>query len=88
VTNKDIKNVRLSQGQSKPSLSKEAFSQLMISSRGPAEKQGGGGGEGWRDGLAVKSTDCSYRRPEFNSQQPQGGSQPSVIRSDALFWCV
>jgi hypothetical protein len=23
--------------------------------------------------------------PEFKSQQPHGGSQPSVIRSDALF---
>jgi hypothetical protein len=36
----------------------------------------------------VKSTDCSSRGPEFNSQQPQGGSQPSVIESNALFWCV
>jgi hypothetical protein len=44
--------------------------------------------EGWRDGTAVKSTDCSSRSPEFNSQQPHGGSQPSVIRSDVLFWCV
>ena len=33
---------------------------------------------GWRDGSAVKSTDCSSRGPEFNSQQPHGGSQPSV----------
>ena len=41
--------------------------------------------KGWRDGLAVKSTDCS---PEFNSQQPHGGSQPSVLVSDALFWFV
>ena len=24
--------------------------------------------------------------PEFNSRQPHGGSQPSVMRSDALFW--
>jgi len=31
-----------------------------------------------------KSTDCSSRGPEFNSQQPYGGSQPSVMRSDAL----
>jgi hypothetical protein len=28
------------------------------------------------------------RSPEFNSQQPGGGSQPSVIGSDALYWCV
>jgi hypothetical protein len=34
---------------------------------------------GWRDGSAVKSTDCSYRGPEFNSQQLHDGSQPSVM---------
>ena len=44
--------------------------------------------EGWRDGSVSKSTDCSSRGPEFNSQQPHGGSQPSVMGSDALFWCV
>jgi len=43
---------------------------------------------GCRDGSAVKSTDCSSRGSEFNSQHPHGGSQPSVARSDALFWCV
>ena len=43
---------------------------------------------GWRDGSVVKSTDCSSRGPEFNSQQPLGGSQPYVMGSDALFWCV
>jgi hypothetical protein len=42
---------------------------------------------GWRDGSAVKSTEYS-RGPEFKSQQPHGDSQPSVMRSDALFWCV
>jgi hypothetical protein len=36
----------------------------------------------------VKSTDCSSRGPEFNSQQPHGGSQPSIMGSDALFWCL
>jgi hypothetical protein len=36
----------------------------------------------------VKGTNCSSRGPEFNSQQPHSGSQPSVMRSDALFWCV
>jgi hypothetical protein len=40
---------------------------------------------GWRDGSVVKSTDCSSRGAEFNSQQPHGGSQPSVMGSDALF---
>jgi hypothetical protein len=28
------------------------------------------------------------RGPEFKSQQPHGGSQPSVMRSDALFWYI
>jgi hypothetical protein len=43
---------------------------------------------GWRDGSAVKSTDCSSGGPEFKSQQPHGGSQPSVMRSDVFFWHV
>jgi hypothetical protein len=42
----------------------------------------------WRHDSAVRSTSCSSRGPEFNSQQPHGGSQPSVIGSSALFWCV
>jgi hypothetical protein len=41
---------------------------------------------GWRDGPAVKSADCSSSSPEFNSQQPHGGSQPSVMGFDALSW--
>jgi len=41
---------------------------------------------GWRDGSAVKSTDCSSKGPEFNSQQPQGGSQLSMMRSGVIFW--
>jgi len=44
--------------------------------------------KGWRDGSAVKKEVLRYRGPEFNSQQPHGGSQPSVMGSDALFWCV
>jgi hypothetical protein len=40
---------------------------------------------GWRDGSAVKNTDCSFEGPEFKFQQPHGGSQPPVKRSDALF---
>ena len=39
----------------------------------------------WRDCSVVKSTNCSSKGPEFKSQQPHGGSQPSVTRSDALF---
>jgi hypothetical protein len=36
----------------------------------------------------VKSPDGSSRGPEFNSQQPHGGSQPFVMGSDALFWGI
>jgi hypothetical protein len=43
---------------------------------------------GWRDGSVVKSTVCFSRGPEFNSQQPHGGSQPSVMGSNALFLYV
>ena len=39
-----------------------------------------------RDGSAVESNDCSSRGPEFNSQQPHGGLQPSIMGSNALFW--
>jgi hypothetical protein len=44
-----------------------------------------GGGGSWKDDSAVKSTGCSSRGPEFNSQQPHGGPQPPVMGSDALF---
>ena len=44
--------------------------------------------KGWWDGSAVKSTDCSSKGPEFKSQQPHGGLQPSIMRSDTLFWCI
>jgi hypothetical protein len=32
-----------------------------------------------------ESTDYSSEGPEFKSQQPHSASQPSVMRSDALF---
>jgi hypothetical protein len=41
-----------------------------------------------RDSSTVKSTDYSSEGPEFKSQQLCGGSQPSLMRSDALFWGV
>jgi hypothetical protein len=41
---------------------------------------------GWRDGSEGKSTDCSSKGPVFKFQQPHGGSQTSVMKSDALFW--
>jgi hypothetical protein len=40
---------------------------------------------GWIEGLVIKSSDCSSRDQEFNSlnsQQPHGGSQLSIMRSD------
>jgi len=43
---------------------------------------------GWRDGSVIKNTGCSSRGPEFNSQHPRGDSQPSVMASDALYWCA
>jgi hypothetical protein len=43
---------------------------------------------GWRDGSVVKSADCSSKSPEFKSQQPHGGSQLSITKSNALFWSV
>jgi hypothetical protein len=36
----------------------------------------------------VRAPDCPSEGPEFKSQQPHGGSQPSVMRSDSLFWSV
>jgi hypothetical protein len=36
----------------------------------------------------VRAPHCSSEGPEFKSQQPNGGSQPSVTKSDVLFWCV
>jgi hypothetical protein len=42
-------------------------------------------GRGWQDGSAGKSTDYSSKGPKFKSQQPHGGSQLSVMRSDTFF---
>jgi hypothetical protein len=36
----------------------------------------------------VRAPDCSSEGPEFKSQQPHGGSQPSLTSSDSLFWSV
>ena len=38
------------------------------------------------NGSTVKSTVCSSTGLEFNSQKPHGGSQPSILKSNALFW--
>jgi hypothetical protein len=34
----------------------------------------------------VRAPDCSSEGRKFKSQQPHGGSQPPIMRSDALFW--
>jgi hypothetical protein len=39
---------------------------------------------GWRGGSVVKHTGCSFRSPEFNSLQQLGGSQTSIMGSDAI----
>jgi hypothetical protein len=36
----------------------------------------------------VRASNCSSEGVEFKSQQPHGGSQPSVRRSNTLFWSV
>jgi hypothetical protein len=43
--------------------------------------------EDWRDG-SVEEHLSSPGGPEFNSQQQQGDSQPSVMGSDDFFWHV
>jgi hypothetical protein len=60
---------------------------IIYSSRPPAKVFIVGAGER-RDGLAGKSTDCTSRGLEFNSQQPYGSLQTCVMGSDAFFWCV
>ena len=52
----------------------------------PAKKKNRNNKKKSRDGSAVKNTGCSSGGPEFKSQQPHGGSQPSVMGSDALIW--
>ena len=40
----------------------------------------------WRDCSVVNSTVYSFGGPEFNSQKPCGGSQPSIVGPDACLW--
>ena len=39
---------------------------------------------GWIDGTVVNNTDCFSRGPEFNSQQPHGGSHTSVMEPSGV----
>jgi hypothetical protein len=79
----DRAELRHAYGRSKPS---GVFSQLFSNPGPPPSLKVLPGG--WRDDSVVKSTDCASEGPEFKSQQPHGGSQPSVMRSDLLFWGV
>jgi len=57
-------------------LEKDLWDTCMCSRlQGPCLKKIGS--RGWGDGSGG---------PKFKSQQPRGGSQPSVMGSDALFW--
>jgi hypothetical protein len=67
-------------------VSKDSYSVLIYMKERKKERKKERGG--WRDGSVVKSADCSSEGPEFKSQQPHGGSQPSITKSDALFWSV
>jgi hypothetical protein len=49
---------------------------LRSKARQPIPSQMIEGKWGWRDDSVVKSTDCSFKGPEFKSQQPHDGSQP------------
>jgi hypothetical protein len=40
----------------------------------------------WRDGSAIKSTDCSFRGSRLNFKHPNGRRNSSPKRSYALFW--
>jgi hypothetical protein len=42
----------------------------------------------WAGEMAQWVRAPDFKLPEFKSRQPHGGSQPSVTRSDALFWSV
>ena len=81
----DLANLKGHQRFNFPTVSSGPSPAWFILVRTEIEKGNNGS---WRDGSVVKSTLCSSRGPEFNSQQPHGGSQPSVMGSDALFWCV
>jgi hypothetical protein len=82
----------LSRGPASGILQSEALDNMFLSScwtLTAADSQIRNFHQGWKDGSAVKkSTGCSSEGPEFNSQQPNGGSQPSVTESNALFWHV
>jgi hypothetical protein len=40
---------------------------------------------GCRAGSELRALTANSEDPEFKSQQPHGGSQPSIMRCDALF---
>jgi hypothetical protein len=66
-------------------LSGNCFISILVLCMNVQELTFGGTGG---DGSVVKSTDHSSKGLEFKSQQPHSGSQPPIMRSDALFWSV
>jgi hypothetical protein len=72
-----------SSGVSEDSYSVFTYNKKINQKKKKKKKKGAGEMAQW-----VRAPDCSSEGPEFKSQQPHGGSQPSVMRSDALFWSV
>jgi uncharacterized membrane protein YgcG len=60
--------------------------QVILGFSDQNQKEEGGGGGGGRGGRGGRGGGGGRRRsPEFKSQQPHGGSQPPIMRSDTLF---
>jgi hypothetical protein len=65
-------------------LIKTQYIYIYIYMKFPVSKEGR---KGARE-MAQRLRALTSRGSEFNSQQLHGGSQPSVMESNALFWCV
>jgi hypothetical protein len=85
----------------RPCLKKERRKKEKVNKRKEGRKEGRKERKGWVEvvtqeqgtwaGAMAQWLRTLIDLPEvlkFNSQQPHGGSQPSVMRSDVLFWCV
>jgi hypothetical protein len=83
-TARDIQRNPVSKNQTKPNQTNQPTNQTNKNNLrvGTNTK---GFIKGLEDGSKIKSTDCSSEVLKFKFQQPHGGSQPSVMRSEALF---
>jgi hypothetical protein len=77
-----VKNLNTKK-ETKQNKKKTKTKQQHNNNKKKKERKGAGEMAQW-----VRAPDCSSEGPEFKSQQPHGGSQPSVMRSDSLFWNV